>query len=71
MLLAVLLSGQDYDAAAVAVAGPVVLVVVVVVGLRYSGGVHSVFPLFCGPGPGVFEHLRGHLYVMSLLSHLL
>src|SRR5215210_7754957 len=26
---------------------------------------------FCGPGPGVCHHLRGHLYVMSLLSHLL
>ena len=26
--------------------------VVVAVGLGYSGGVHSVPPFFCGPGPG-------------------
>jgi hypothetical protein len=26
-------------------------VVVVAVGLGYSGGVHSVPPIFCGPGP--------------------
>ncbi len=34
--------------------------------LRYSSGVHSLHP-FCGPGPGVCPHLRGHfLYIPTL-----
>src|SRR5215217_5789862 len=33
----------------------------------YPDRVHKVPP--CGPGPGVFQHLRGHLRCVSIIPH--